>query len=140
MHSLAIQCIPASSFFFQRLPTIFFSFSFSSSPSSLHILYLFNFCSFFSSTKAFAFSLISSQSDFHFLLQSQLFSQTLSSPSMAPKSRKISNVLSTDVFYLTRWNGVVRLTATPHLTYRSQQHNLEGARTGSVSFSHFSHF
>ena len=102
------------------------------SPISSHSLTL--------STKAFYLSHILSQSDPHLLLQSQFLSQTLSSPSMAPKSKKCSYIISTDSFHLTRWNGAVRLTKAPPLTYRSQQHLSEGVRAGSVSFSKFSHF
>ena len=117
-------------FFFQQLPIIFFfSFSLSSLISS-HSPTLF--------TKTFCFSLIPSLSDSHLLLQSQLLSQTLSFPSMAPK--KSSYILSIDAFHLTCWNGVVRLTTAPPLTCRSQQHLLEGARVGSISFLNFSHF
>ena len=60
--------------------------------------------------------------------------------SMAPKSKKTSYVLSSDAFNLIHWNGVVRLNESLPMTYRPQDHLLEGARTGSVSFSKFSHF
>ena len=118
--------------FLQQLPTVsFLSILFISLISSHSLTF---------STKAIFLSLIPSQFDFHLLLQSQLFSQTLSSPSMAPKSRKSSYLLSTDDFHLTCWNGPVRLATTPPLTYRSQQHLSEGARAGLVSISNFSHF
>ena len=109
----------------------FFSFSLSSFISS-HSLTL--------STKAFFLSLSPSQSDLRLLLHSQLLSQALSSPSMTPKSKKSSYILSTDAFPLTHWNGVVRLTTTSTLTYRSQQHLSEGTRARSISFSNFSRF
>ena len=120
---------PASSSFFSNgyQPFLFFH--------SFHLPHLFIF-PLTLSTKTSCLSLIPSQSDPHFLLQSQLLSQTLSFTSMAPKSYD----LSTDAFHLTRWNGAVRPTAGPPLTYRSQQHLLKGARAGSVSFSNFSHF
>ena len=95
---------------------------------------------FFFPTKASTLSLIPSQSNFHLLLHSQLLSQTLSSPSMAPKSSKSSYILSTDILHLTCWNGAVRLMTTPHLNYRSQQHISKGARIGSVSFPNCSYF
>ena len=59
---------------------------------------------------------------------------------MAPKSKKSSYAIFGDVFNLTRWNGVVRLNERPQLTHRSNDHLLENARTGLVSFSNFSHF
>ena len=128
MCSLAISCVLASLVFSNGYWPFFF-FSLFSSLSSLHILYLFNFSSFFFCTKASTLSLSFPSQIYSNLLQSQLLSQTLSSPTMAPKSRKSSYVLSTDIIHLTHWNGVVRLTAAPTLSYRSQQHILEGART-----------
>ena len=109
-HSLAILCVLASSFFSSGYEPFFFSFH------SLHLPYLFTFS--ITSTSFLSFSLqkllpslsFPLQFDTHFLLQSQLLSLTLSSPSMAPKSRKSSYVLSTDTFHLTHGNGVVRLT------------------------------
>ena len=95
---------------------------------------------FFFSAKVSTLSLIPSQSDFYLLFHSQLLSQILSSPSMAAKSQKSSYVLSIDILHLTRWNGAVRLSAAPPLTYKSQQYISEGVRTGSVSFSNFPHF
>ena len=59
---------------------------------------------------------------------------------MAPKSKKSSYAIFGDVFNLTRWNGVVRLNEPPQLTHRSNDHLLENARSGLVSFSNFSHF
>jgi len=59
---------------------------------------------------------------------------------MVPKSKKSSYILSTDAFHLTRWNGAVRLTTAPPLTYGSQQYLSEGARAGLVNFSNFSQF
>ena len=124
---------PLHLFFFSDSYQMFFSiFIFFISLISSHSLTL--------STKAFCLSHILSQSVPHPLLQSQFLPQTLSSPSMAPKSKKCSCIISTDSFHLTHWNGAVRLTKAPPLTYRSQQHLSEGARVGSVSFSNFSHF
>ena len=57
---------------------------------------------------------------------------------MAPKSKKSSYAIFGDVFNLTRW--VVRLNEPPQLTHRSNDHLLENARTGLVSFSNFSNF
>ena len=85
-------------------------------------------------TKSFCLPLIPSQSNPHLLLQSQLLSQTLSSLSMAPKSKKSSYILSTDAFHLTHWNGVVRLAEALPLTYKLQQHLSDGARARSVIF------
>ena len=75
-----------------------------------------------------------------YFLQSQLLSQTISSPSMVPNSRKSSYVLPIDILHLTHWNGVVSLTAAPPLAHKSQQHISEGARTGLVNFLNFPHF
>ena len=102
--------------------------------------YLFLFFFIFSltlSTKNFCLSLIPSQSDPHLLLQSPILSQTLSSPSIAPKSKKSSYILSTNAFHLTHWNRVVRLTKASPLTYRSQQHLFKGVRAGPVRIFFF---
>ena len=80
---------------------------------SLHLPHLFIF-SLTPSTKTFCLSFIPSQSNSHLFLQSHLLSQTLSSPSMAPKSKKSSYILSIDAFHLTCQNGEVRL-AKAHL-------------------------
>ena len=119
-------------FFSNSYQPFLFLFILFISPISSHSLTL--------STKALCLSLIPSQFDSHLLLQSLLLSQTLSSPSIAPKSKNSSYILSIDAFHLTRWNGAIRLTTAPPLTYRSQQHLSEGARVGSVNFSNFSHF
>ena len=108
----------------------------SSHSLTLQLLSLF----FFFSAKVSTLSLIPSQSDFYLLFHSQLLSQILSSPSMAAKSQKSSYVLSIDILHLIRWNGAVRLSVAPFLTYKSQQYISEGVRTGSVSFSNFPHF
>ena len=118
--------------FLLRLPTISFIFILFISLISSHSLLF--------STKALA-----SLSFLHNLTLISFFNLNFSLKfshllQWNPKSRKSSYVLSTDVFHLTRWNGAVRLTAAPSLTYRSQQHLLEGARARSVSFSNFSHF
>ena len=106
---------------------------------SPHLPHIFIF-SLTPSTKTFCLSFIPSQSNSHIFLQSHLLSQTLSSPSMAPKSKKSSYILSIDAFHLTCWNGAVRLTMAPSLTYRSQQHLSESVRTESASFSNFSYY
>ena len=108
---------------------------------SLHLPHLFIF-SLTPSTKTLCLSFIPSQSNSHLFLQSHILSQTLSSPSIAPKSKKSSYILSTDALHLTRWNGVIRLAEDPPLTYKSQQLLFEDARVGSVSvflffFFHF---
>lgn len=59
---------------------------------------------------------------------------------MAPKSKKTSYVLSSDAFNLKFWSEAVRLNESPLLTYRLQDHLLEGAKMGLVSFSNFTHF
>ena len=137
------QYSPTSSNFFQRLPTIFvFFFILFISLISSHSLQLSNF-HFFFLYKTPYFSLISSH---NLILLTQIFHPKLSSSlsslifSMAPKSKKTSYVLSSDAFNLTCWNGTVRLNESPLLTYRPQDHLLEGTRTGLVSFSNFSHF
>jgi len=121
-HFIFLQCLPTVSFLYILFISLISSHSLT--PSK----------------KIFCLFLTPSQFDSLLLLQSQFLSQTLSSPSMAPKSKKSSYVLSTDAFHLTHWNGAVRLTTTFSLTYRLQQHLSEGARVRSVSFSNFSHF
>ena len=118
--------------FLQWLPTISFLFILFISFMSSHSLTPY--------TKVFCLFLTPSKFGSHLLLQSQFLSQTLSSPSMAPKSKKCSYIISTDSFHLTRGNGAVRLTKAPPLTYRSQQHLSEGVRARSLSFSKFSNF
>ena len=59
---------------------------------------------------------------------------------MAPKSKtkKTSYVISGEVFNLTCWDGAIRLTESPPLIYKPQNHLLDGAQAGLVSFSNFS--
>ena len=56
------------------------------------------------------------------------------------KTKKTSYMISDEVFNLTHWDGAIRLIESPPLTFRPQNHLLDGARTGLVSFSNFSHF
>ena len=136
MRGLATRCVPAFSFFSNGYQPFFFSFH------SLRLLHLFIFSN--SSTSFLSFSLQkfllslsfphNLTSIFFFILNFsfKLFYLLQWHPSLAK--------VPTDILHLTRWNGAVRLKATPPLTYRSQQHNLEGARIGLVSFSNFPHF
>ena len=111
--------------FSQRLPTVSFSLSFSSSSSSLHILHN-------SSTSPFFlyknFPLLSFPYIIWFshYLKTPLFSHFLSrlssSLSMAPKAKKTSYILSSDAFLLTRWSGAMRLMEFPSLTHRLENH------------------
>jgi len=119
--------------FLQRLPTISFLLL-----HSLHLLHLFIFFTTplsFLSTKASLPSFFSS----HLLILS--FSQTLSfslflssSPSIAPKAKKSSYVLSSYAFHLIHWSGATRLVGPPPLTYQPENHIPMGE---SVSFSFF---
>ena len=78
------------------------------------------------------FSILSETPSFsHFLSRLSL------SPQMAPKAKKTSYVLSSDVFLLTHWSGAVRLMEPPTLTYWPGNHI---PMVESVSFSNFSHF
>ena len=108
--SLAIRYAPASSSFSPSI-TNHFSFWFSSSPPSLHILSN----SLFKNPLPLSHSLTNWLST---LLQSQLLSKTLSFPSMTPKSKKSSYFFSIDAFNLIHWNRVVRLIGARSLTHR----------------------
>ena len=68
---------------------------------------------------------------------SHFLSRLSSSPSMAPKAKKTSYVLSSYAFLLTCWSGAVRLTESPSLTYWPKNHI---PMVEFVSFSNFSHF
>ena len=68
-------------------------------------------------------------------------SMTLDRPEHTPpKSKKTLYLLLSDAFNLTHWNGEIRLTKSPLLTYRPQDHLSEDARAVLVSFSNFSRF
>ena len=56
---------------------------------------------------------------------------------MAPNAKKTSYILSSDAFLLTHWSGAMRLTKSPSLTHRPENHI---PIAESVSFSKFSHF
>ena len=62
--------------------------------------------------------------------------------SMEPKSKtkKTSYSIFSEIFNLTCQDGATRLTKSPPLIYKPQNHLLEGAQAGLVSFSNFSHF
>ena len=68
---------------------------------------------------------------------SHFLSRLSSSPSTAPKAKKTSYVLSSYAFLLTHWSEVVRLTESPSLTHRLENHI---PMAESISFSNFSHF
>ena len=59
---------------------------------------------------------------------------------MAPKAKKASYLITSDVFNLTRWIGATRQTESPPLLYRPRDHLFDNAQAGLVSFSNFSHF
>ena len=61
---------------------------------------------------------------------------------MAPKTKtkKTSYVIFNKVINLTHWDGAIRIIESPPLTFKPQNHLLEGARAGLVSFSNFFHF
>ena len=62
--------------------------------------------------------------------------------SMEPKSKtkKTSYSIFGEIFNLTCQDGATRLTKSPPLIYKTQNHLLEGAWARLVSFSNFSHF
>ena len=126
--------------FSQRLPTVSFSSSFFSSPSSLHIIH--------NSSFFFSFSLQKPPSPLsfsHFLTLSFSlnpltfsFSLILSSSSpMASKAKKSSYVLSSNAFHLTRWSGAMRLVGSLPLIYYPENHI---PIAEFVIFQFFSHF
>ena len=68
-----------------------------------------------------------------------LFSPFLSSsPLMAPKAKKSSQVLFVDAFCRTRWSGATRLVGPPPSTYLLENHIPMGEFVSFLFF--FSHF
>ena len=59
---------------------------------------------------------------------------------MAPKTKKTSYMISNEVFNLTHWDGAIRLTESPPLILKPQNHLSKGAQARLVSFSNISHF
>ena len=88
-------------------------------------------------TKTFYLSLISLSIPYQ--NHKNLSLKTLSYSPMAPKAKK-TYMISGKVFNLTHWNGATRLTESLPLIFKPQNYLSEGAQTGLVSFSKFSHF
>jgi len=135
--------LPASSNFFQWLLTVSFLFLL----ISLHLSHFFTFSltlqlpSFLSTNTlcpslSFPHNLIFSFQ----ILSSKTLSLLNSLISMAPKSKKSSYVISSNVFNLTCWNRAMRLNESPLLTHWPHNDLSESARTELVSFSNLSHF
>ena len=128
---------PPFRFSFQRLLTVSFFSSFSSSSSSLHILHN---SFFFLSTKtslSFLFSHSLTLSNSKTPSFSHFLSKLSSSLPTAPKTKKTSYILSSDAFHLTHLSEATRLIGPPLLTYRPENHI---PMAESVSFQTFSHF
>ena len=118
-------------FIFLTVTNRFFFFSLFS--SSFHFLSNFSTSSLF--LQKLCLPLISSS-----IHHQKSLSQTLSFPPMAPKTKKPSYLITSDVFNLTHQVRATRLNESPPLLYKPNDHLSDNARARLVSFSNFSHF